>query len=87
MAMKNLRQGNLTDQQWVDRMRTRWEIAKSVGVERHCTMWVDYCAQQKYSRDYDNLTLVEQKEIHDEAEERYVAYLIVIYSGAQHENL
>jgi hypothetical protein len=87
MAIKNLCQGNLTDQQWVDRMRTRWEIAKSVGVERFCTVWVDYCARQKYAKDYDNLTLAEQKEICDEAEERYVAYLIVIYCRAQHENL
>jgi hypothetical protein len=69
-------------------MRMRWGIAKSVGVERFCTVWVDYCARQKYLREYDNLILAEQKEIHDEAEERCVAYLIVIYSsGSQHENL
>ena len=76
MAVKNLRQGNMTDSQWVEKMRTRHEIAKSVGVERFCTVWVDYCAQAKYSKVYDTLSLPEQKDIRDEAEERYIAYLM-----------
>ena len=87
MAIKNLRQGNLTDHQWVERMRTRWEIAKSVGVERFCTVWVDYCARKKFADDYDNLTVDQQSQIRDEAEERYIAYLIVLNSGTQHEHL
>ena len=87
MAIKNLRQGHLTDHQWVERMRTRWEIAKSVGVERFCTVWVDYCARKKHSTDYDTLTPDQQSLIRDEAEERYIAYLIVLNSGSQHEHL
>jgi hypothetical protein len=50
MAIKNLRQGNFTDHQWVERMRTRWEIAKSVGVERFCTVWADYFFRRRNIR-------------------------------------
>ena len=87
MAIKNLRQANLTDHQWVERMRTRWEIAKSIGVEHFCTVWADYCATKKFSDDYINLTVDQQSIIRDEAEERYIAYLIVLNSGSQHEHL
>ncbi len=95
MAIKNLRQGNLTDHQWVERMWTRWEIAKSMGVERFSTVWVEYCTQKKFSDDYDNLTADQQSQVRDEAEERYIAYLVVLYiaylivlnSGSQHEHL
>jgi len=87
MAIKNMRQGHLSDHQWVERMRTRWEIAKSVGVERFCTVWADYCANIKYRDQYKNLTTAQQALICDEAEERYIAYLIVLNSGSQHEHL
>ena len=87
MAIKNMRQGHLSDHQWVERMRTRWEIARSVGVERFCTVWADYCANIKYGDQYKNLTTAQQTLISDEAEERYIAYLIVLNSGSQHEHL
>jgi hypothetical protein len=87
MAIKNLRQGNLTDHQWVERMRTRWDIAKSVGVARFSTTWAEYCTQKKFSDDYDNLTANQQSQVRDEVEERYIAYLIVLNSGSQHEHL
>ena len=48
---------------------------------------VEYCARKKFSDDYDNLTANQQSLIRDEAEERYIAYLIVINSGSQHEHL
>ena len=53
-------------------MRTRWEIAKSVGVKRFCTVWADYCANIKYKDEYKNLTKAQQTIISDEAEERYL---------------
>ncbi len=88
MLVKNLRQGNLTNSQWVEKMRTRHEIAKSVGVEWFCTIWVNYCAQAKHNCDYDALVDPHhQKEIKDEAEERYIAYLIIVNSGTQHKSL
>ena len=73
MAIKNLRQVNLTDHQWVERMRTRWEIARSVGVECFCMVWEDYCAHKKFADDYANLTVNQKIAIRDEAEERYIA--------------
>ena len=50
-------------------------------------VWADYCARKKYSDDYDNLTVDQQSLIHNEAEERYIAYLIILNSGSQHEHL
>ena len=87
MAIKNLRQVNLTDHQWVERMRTWWEIARSVGVELFCMVWADYCAHKKFADDYANLTVNQQITIRDEAEERYITYLIILNSGSQHDHL
>ena len=84
MAIKNLRQVNLTDHQWVERMRTRWEIARSVGVEHFCTVWEDYCANKKFLDNYTIFTANQQIVIRDEAKERYIAYLIILNSGSQH---
>ncbi len=75
MAIKNLCQGNLTDHQWVEQMQTRWEMAKSVSVEQFSTVWAEYCVQKKFSDDYDNLTIDQQSQVHDEAEERYIVCL------------
>ncbi len=62
-------------------------VAKSIGVERFSTVWAEYCAQKKFSDDYDNLTADQQSQVRDKAEERYIAYLIVFNSGLQHEHL
>lgn len=50
-------------------------------------MWVEYCARKKHNHDYNILTGAQQSVIHDKAEERCIAYPIVLNSGSQHEHL
>jgi hypothetical protein len=68
-------------------MQTRWVIANSIEVERFSTVWIEYCTKKKFFNDYDNLTAEQQGQIQDKVEERYIAYLIIVNSGLQHEHL
>ena len=56
-------------------------------MERFCTVWADYCTHKKFADDYTNLTVNQQIAVRDEAKERYIAYLIILNSGSQHEQL
>ncbi len=49
-------------------------------------LW-EYCAQLAHSRGYDSLGTSEQATIRQAAEDRYLAYLLLVNSGAQHELL
>jgi hypothetical protein len=52
----------------------------------HKVLW-EYCAQSAHSKSYDSLTPTKLTAIRQSAEERYLAYLFLINSGAQHELL
>ena len=87
LAVLNTRQGSLSNTQWYERFNTRYDVARLVGVEfGHKILW-EYCAQATHSRGYDSLTLAEQTAIRQSAEERYLVYLFLVNSGAQHDLL
>jgi hypothetical protein len=87
LAVLNTKQGGLSNTQWYERFNTRYDVARSVGVEfGHKTLW-EYCAQASHSRSYNSLTTAEQIVVKQAAEERYLAYLFLVNSGSQHDLL
>jgi hypothetical protein len=52
-----------------------------ISVEHFCMVWANNCANKKFLDDYANLTAGQKTVICNEAEERYIAYLIVLNSG------
>jgi len=87
LAVLNTKQGGLSNTQWYERFNTRHDVARSVGVDfGHKVLW-EYCAQSKHSRSYDALGSAEQMSVKQAAEDRYLAYLLLVNSGAQHDLL
>jgi hypothetical protein len=87
LAVLNTKQGGLTNTQWYERFNMQYDVAHSVGVEfEHKVLW-KYCTQLAHSRSYDLLRTTKQATMRQAAEERYLAYLFLVNSGAQHELL
>jgi len=87
MAVRTFKQGNLSNIQYVEKFNTRYDVAKSVGVEfGYESLW-EYCAKDVHKMNYDSLTAAEQKDIREDAEERYISYLLIHNSSSLHESL
>ena len=87
LAVLNTKQGVLTNTQWYEHFNMWYDVAHSVGVDfGHKVLW-EYCAQSAHNKSYDSLGRSEQAAVRQAAEERYLAYLFLVNSGAQHELL
>jgi hypothetical protein len=87
LAVLNTKQGGLTNTQWYERFNTQYDVARSIKVEfGHKVLW-EYCTQLAHSRIYDSLGTTKQATMRQAAEERYLAYLFLVNSGAQHKLL
>ncbi len=87
LAMLNTKQGGLSNTQWYERFNMCHDVAHSIGVELgHKVLW-EYCAQSKYSMSYDTLGTTDQAAMRQAAEDQYLAYILLINSGGQHDHL
>jgi hypothetical protein len=87
LAMLNTKQGGLSNMQWYEHINTHHNVAHSVGVELgHKVLW-EYCAQLKHSMSYDALGTTNQAAMRQAAEDQYLAYILLINSGGQHDHL
>jgi hypothetical protein len=88
LAVLNIKQGGLSNTQWYERFNTCHNIACSVGVELgHKVLW-EYCTQSKHSMSYYNaLGTTNQAAMRQAAEDQYLAYILLVNSGGQHNHL
>jgi hypothetical protein len=83
----NTKQGGLSNTQWYERFNMRQDVAHSIGVELgHKVLW-EYCIQPKHSMSYNALGTANQAAMHQAAENQYLAYILLVNSGRQHEHL
>jgi hypothetical protein len=81
------KQESLTNPQWYDRFNTKIDVSESIGVTRQHKVLCEYVAQELYTQAFADLGDAEQRIVRDDAEERYVSYVFLRQSGAQHANL
>jgi hypothetical protein len=87
LAVMNTKQGGLSNTQWYEHFNMQHDVARSVGVELgHKVLW-EYCAQSKHSMSYNALGTTNQAAMYQAAEDQYLAYILLINSGGQHEHL
>jgi hypothetical protein len=73
--------------QWYKHFNTCHDVAHSVGVELgHKVLW-EYCAQSKHSMSYNALGTTNQAAMRQAAEDQYLAYMLLVNSGGQHDHL
>jgi hypothetical protein len=87
LAVLNTTQGGLSKAQWYKHFNMQHDVAHSVGVELgHKVLW-EYCTQSKHSMSYDVLGTTDQAAMCQAAEDQYLAYILLVNSGGQHEHL
>ena len=87
MAVKTFKQGSLSNAAFMEKLNTRFDVAKSVGVDFGWHNLWEHCAKQTHKKSYDMLTIGEMEEVREDAEERYLAYLMIHNSSSLHETL
>jgi hypothetical protein len=83
----SFKQETLSNPQWYERFNTNVDVSEAVGITRQHKVFLDYVAQELYTKYFEGLGVVEQKLARDEAEERYVSYAFLRQSGIQHGHL
>ncbi len=87
LAVLNTKQDGLSNTQWYECFNMRHDVAHSVGVELgHKVLW-EYCAKSKHSMSYNALGTTDQAAMCQAAEDEYLAYILLVNSGGQHEHL
>jgi hypothetical protein len=87
LAVLNTKQGGLGNTQWYKRFNMQHDVARSVGVELgHKVLW-EYCTQLKHSMSYNALGTTDQAAMRQAAEDQYLAYILLVNNGGQHEHL
>jgi hypothetical protein len=77
----------LSNPQWYERFNTKVDVGDAIGVTRQHKILLEYVAQETHTSTFADLGVVEQRVVHDDAEERYVSYALLRQRGNQHGNL
>ena len=86
-AFYMFRQENLTNPQWYERFNTKIDVGDAIGVTRQHKVLLEYVAKELHNQDFATLTDAEQEAVRADAEERYISYVFLKQSGAQHGTL
>ncbi len=87
LAVLNTKQGGLSNMQWYGHFNTHHDVAHFVGVELWHKVLREYCAQSKHSMSYNALATTDQAAMGQAAEDRYLAYILLVNSRGQHNHL
>ena len=83
LAVLTLKQQvNQSNAQWYEKLNTRVDVAKSVGVQfDYATCLWDYCCTAKGWREYNTLSAYEQETICNKSNKRLIPYLLIVNSS------
>ncbi len=87
MAVRTFKHGNLSNPQYVERFNTKYEVAKSVGVQFGFYALWEHCAKELHKKSYKELDADQRTAIREDAEERYISYILVHNSSNLQESL
>ena len=83
----NSQQGTLSNTLYYESLRTKFEVAESVGCVFANDRTREYCAQDEFKTSYDSLRPDEKAKVDDSARERFIAYGLLQTSGKDHDHL
>ena len=87
VALYSFRQERLSNAQWYERFNTKVDVANAIGVTRQHKVLLEFVAQETHTTAFNDLTAVQQQAVRTDAEERYLAYVLLKQSGKTHANL
>ena len=80
-------QNYLKNDQCYNKFNTRSYAANGIGVTRQHKVLLEHVDQEKYSNYFEKITGEEQRTVRMDAEEQYIAYVLLHQSGRQHVKL
>ena len=87
-ALYQFKQDQLSNQAWYEQFNTKADVAASIGATRVHSILCQHTARDLYSGlEFKDLQPVEQEHATLEAEERYLAYVMLRQAGPQHHKL
>jgi hypothetical protein len=86
-ALFSFQQNLLTNEQWYERFNTKVDVGTAIGVARQHPALQEHVAMETYKQKFASCSEDEQKEVCKDAEERYLAYILLRQSGKQHTKL
>ena len=87
VTMYNFRQESMNNAQWYEKFNTKVDVANAVGVTRQHKVLNEYVAQQEHGQEYEQLNDADKETVREDAEERYLSYVMLRQSGKQHATL
>ena len=87
LVFYTLRQDNLSNPQWYERFNTKVDVGEAIGVTRQHKVPLDYVPQELYTQTFSEMKKAEQIVTHEDSEECYLSYALLIQSVTRHENL
>ena len=87
-ALYRFKQDTLSNQAFYEQFNTKAEVAKAIGATRvHQALTQHVTSDLHPGQKMEDLSSDEQKDVAEEAEERYLAYVLLRQAGAQHQKL
>jgi hypothetical protein len=87
LSFYSFRQETLSNPHWYERFNTKVDVGDAIGVTRHHKVLLEYVAQETDTSAFADLSVVGQRVVRDDTEERYVSYAFLGQSGNKHGNL
>jgi hypothetical protein len=83
----NVKQGNLSNNEWYDWFNTKVEVAKSVGVSFDFEKIWEYCVLEAHKAAYTSLQPDKQEAVRVSARERFLLYALIKTSNSNHDKI
>jgi hypothetical protein len=61
LSFNSFKQDKLSNPQWYERFKTKVDVSGAIGVTRQHKVWLEYVAQESYTRAFMDLGPVEQQ--------------------------
>ena len=91
MSFYSFRQEGMSNPQWYERFNTKVDVGEAIGVTRQHKSLLEHVAQELTVGTtvvtFSSLTDEQQDAVRKDTEERYISYVFLRQSGAQHGKL
>ena len=74
-------QNDLKKYQWYENFNTQSDVINDIRGTRQHKVLLEHVDKEKHSDYFENITVEEQKIVRLDAEERYLAYVLLQHSG------
>jgi hypothetical protein len=87
LALFGFHQNVLSNEQYYERFNTKVDVGTAIGIARQHPVLLQHVAKDTRKMDFASCSDDEQQEVREDADERYLSYIMLRQSGKQHNKL